>query len=187
MQALANTLRETSNWVSLQVDWRNAFNCMDRTTFLLAAATRSTTLYNYLHYAYATPAPLFVGGTRLVSQCGTHQGCPLGPIGFYLGLASMTERLHKEAGLLWGVWYLDDGVLVGDPVCIQQALTYLETAGQEIGLTLNRVKCVLWGPGASAVTEAASLITRNWSPGEAITVLGITVDKPGCIFQLGEA
>jgi hypothetical protein len=180
VQSVANTLADSTDWVCLQVDWSNAFNSLDRTTLLRAAASRAPAVYNYLHYAYAGPAPLLLGDAVLQSTCGTHQGCPLGPLGFALGLQDIAEKIQREAGLLWSTWYLDDGVLIGDPARIQQALTYLEGAGAAVGLTLNRRKCGLWGPGALQVPEHASMTVRSWVAGEGVTVLGIPVDKPGC-------
>ena len=183
-QALANCLATGQEWACLQVDWSNAFNTIDRTVLLSAAASRVPAVYNYLRYAYAAPAPLFVGDVVLQSQRGTHQGCPLGPLGFALGLQELVERIHREAGLLWGVWYLDDGVLVGDPARIQQVLSFLDTEGSKIGLQLNRKKCVLWGPAALRVPEHASLQVRSWAHGAGITVLGVPVDRPGHTTQL---
>ena len=112
MQALASALDAGSQWVVLQVDFKNAFNTVDRTTLLRAAAQRAPSSFNYLCYAYGSPAPLFVGDTIILSQAGTHQGCPLGPLGFALGLQDVAERIAKDAGLLWSAWYKDDGLLV---------------------------------------------------------------------------
>jgi hypothetical protein len=88
---------------------------------------------------------------------------------------------------MWSSWYLDDGILVGSPDKIQAALSYLETQSAQLGLALNRRKCVLWGPGASHVPDKQTLTVRDWDKGEGITVLGLPVDPPGSHSALRDA
>ena len=179
VQATATALSGGTQWACLQVDWSNAFNTIDRTALLNACIRRMPSAYNYLRFAYAGQVPLYLGDRMLPSRRGTHQGCPLGPLGFALGLQDIAEKVQKTCGLEWSVWYLDDGVLLGSPQQIQAALTLLEKEGADIGLQLNRTKCVLWGPAAHLVPEHASVQTRSWGEGEGITVLGIPIDRPG--------
>ena len=63
-------------------------------------------------------------------------------------------------GLIWNIWYLHDGLLVGSPAQISQALAYLEVELLKRGLRLNRAKSNLWGPAASLVagSEGMNLI-----------------------------
>ena len=88
----------------MQIDFSNAFNLLDRSHLLREAASRCPSAFNYLRYAYATAAPLFLGdGSTIQSTRGTHQGCPLCSLGFALGIQSVVEDLHKKGGLLWTV------------------------------------------------------------------------------------
>ena len=66
LQAMANRLADSSSWVALQVDFSNAFNTLDRSTLLLAAASRTPSAFNYLRFA-----PLYVGDSVLASSTGT--------------------------------------------------------------------------------------------------------------------
>lgn len=77
------------------------------------------------------------------------------------------------------MWYLDDGILVGDPDKIGHALLFLETELRKKGLQINRKKCVLWGPAAHAVPHAEGIPQTPWTPGEGITVLGTPIPFPG--------
>jgi len=97
----------------LQVDLKNAFNCVSRDAFLRSAALRAPALYNFLRFALVEDSPLFCGYEILSSQSGVHQGCPLGPISFALRAQDIIESLATQFQLIWNVWYLDDGLLVG--------------------------------------------------------------------------
>ena len=161
------------------MDFSNALNTVDRTSIPHSASRRVPCAYNFLRFAYGSPAPLFTGGHTLQSRTGTHQGCPLGPLGFALALQPIVEDLVSSAGLLWSSWYLDDGLLVGGLEQVGAALSRLERDAAALGLRLNRGKCVLWGPGASRVPASDGLLVRSWEQGEGITVLGLPVDRPG--------
>ena len=187
VQAVAAALGTGESWVCLQVDFENAFNSLDRSALLSSAAVRAPTAFNYLRFAYGGDVPLFVGETRILSRTGTHQGCPLGPLGFALGIQPLAEQLQRHGGLAWASWYLDDGVLIGDPLSIAHALEFLEVEALKLGLRLNRGKSVLWGPAASAVENAHGLQVRDWNAGEGITVLGCPVDPVGHTGQLRAA
>jgi hypothetical protein len=60
----------------------------------------------------------------------------------------LVEQLSWEGGLIWIVWYLNDGLLDGYPDHIQQALHFIEAQATPIGMKLNRSKSFLWGPAA---------------------------------------
>ena len=64
------------------------------TALLLAAAKRAPAAFNYLRFTYGAAAPLYVGGTSLISQTGTHQGCPLGPAAFASGIQPVVELME---------------------------------------------------------------------------------------------
>ena len=149
IQATVDHLGSTSAWILLKIDMANAFNCVSREHFLKTAQQRTPTAYNYLHYAYTSAAPLYVGDTIIESRQGTHQGCPLGLLGFALGIQDIVEDLQKNAGLIWSGWYLDDGILIGSSSNVAHNFRTVADALRERGLTINNRKCEVWGPGAS--------------------------------------
>ena len=135
-----------ADWVVLQVDVSNAFNTIDRNAVLQGAVSFSPAMYPWLRFLYEQPAHLICQGQRLLSRTGVHQGCPLGPAAFVVGLhsAALSIKMH---GLTWGVFYLDDGVLVGPSSRVREAFRSLRQNMSAVGLAVNKSKCVLWGPG----------------------------------------
>ena len=71
--------------------------------------------YNFQRLTLSRSTPLFSSGRILYSESGVPQGCPLGPLGFSLGIQPIIRHISTHMGLMWNVWYLHDGVLVGDP------------------------------------------------------------------------
>ena len=72
-----------------------------------------------------------------MSRTGTHQGCPLGPLGFALAIQPTLEKLQNTSGLVWQSWYLDDGLLVGSPEAVARAFQMLKVDLGGVGLTVN--------------------------------------------------
>jgi hypothetical protein len=144
-QALVNRLGEGARWVLLKVDLKNAFNTLSREQLLEETHTRCPALYNFMRFAYSHHVPLFCGGRMLHSQKGVHQGCPLGPVGFALGIQPFLEELSRTAGLNWNCWYLDDGALLGNPVHVTTAFRILAARFAGTGLTVNEHSCLMPG------------------------------------------
>ena len=113
-------------WCLLQVDLRNAFNCIDRTAVLRAALSKVPSIYNWLKWTYAVSSPLFCQGKQLASsKTGVHQGDTMASVAFALGLdVALDACLTEENELPWSTWFLDDGTLLGplDSIC-----AYLDT------------------------------------------------------------
>ena len=112
----------SQSWALLQVDINSAFQGIDRTCVLRSTESEAPTLYNFQRLTLTRSAPLYASGRILYSECGVPQGCPMGPVGFSLGIHSTLRHITNHMGLIWNVWYLDDGILVGDPDKIGHAL-----------------------------------------------------------------
>ena len=180
LQSVVDSLSHTADWVILKVDLSNAFNSVQRWAVLKAATAYVPAAYNYLKYAYSQEAPLYVGDVTIPSQKGTHQGCPLGPLGFSLAIQPVIEELTKPGTLLWSTWYLDDGVLVGTAAQVLAALRTLKDSFAAIGLEINLKKCELWGPAARALhANITDMTLVPWDPKHGITLLGSPINFPG--------
>ena len=129
--------------VILKVDYHNAFNTVDRATFISAVERHIPEISTWVRWCYAGHTSLFYGEATLESQCGVQQGDPLGPILFSLAIAEMTERLSANRGLDGSIWYLDDGCIRGDPEAVLAAYDALVDSSSRLGLKVNRSKCEL--------------------------------------------
>ena len=111
-------------------------------------------------------------------------GCPLGPAAFALGIHAAVLSL-RSFGLIWSVFYLDDGILVGSVARVNEALMHLQRTFRLQGLTMNLSKCAIWGPGAdliSGLPEGNILQGIPQTPYEldsGLKVLGVPVGRPG--------
>ncbi len=73
--------------VFLKVDFRNAFNLVDRGRFLRAFRKHFPGLSPWAEFCYAAPSHLFFGGdAALTSEAGGQQGDPLAPLAFAAAL-----------------------------------------------------------------------------------------------------
>ena len=177
---LVSSLSATHDWALLKVDLSNAFNSLDRLAMLKGALAHAPASYNFLRFAYAQHAPLYIGDATLSSEQGTHQGCPLGPLGFAVGIQDVLQDVATASGLQWSSWYLDDGLLVGSPDRICAAMATLSPKLASLGLKVNTSKCEVWGPQGRVVAERIpGLLLTPWAPESGTTVLGVPISFPG--------
>jgi hypothetical protein len=177
-QSIVDLTGPQGAWVMLKVDMSNAFNCVSRKCVLQGALQYCPSVYNFLLTAYRTRAPLFSGGRVLWSEEGTHQGCPLGPLGFALGIHPILEQIRDEHAPDWQSWYLDGGILFGSPECVARCLSSLQVGLADRGLSINLSKCELWGPGCGR-WAGPDLRMVPWTPEGGVTILGVPINCPG--------
>ena len=78
---------------------------------------------------------------------GVKQGDPLGPLYFALALQPILQQVIEGADRqLYGLAYLDDVTLFGNPQTVADRFLVLQTRAREIGLDVNMAKSVEWGP-----------------------------------------
>ena len=139
-------------------------------------------IFPCLRYLYEHPAHLFCQGSSLLSRTGVHQGCPLGPAAFAVGLhaAALSTRHH---GLVCTVFYLDDGLLVGPVDRVREAFRTSSNEMAAVGLAINRRKCALWGPGCplEGFQQDDVLVgvpSTAYIADSGLKVLGVSVGRP---------
>ena len=191
LQSLVNTLPADGDWVALQVDVVNAFNTIDRNEVLQGAARLAPTMFPWLKTLYGQPAMLFCQGSVLLSRTGVHQGCPLGPAAFAVGIHKAAESLERFA-LQWEVFYLDDGLLVGPVDRVQEAFADLREKLAAMDLAINLQKCTVWGPGSNLLASLPGdhplrvVPITPFEEGSGVKMVGVPVGRPGeTAFQDG--
>ena len=165
-----------NKWV-LMVDFSNAFNKIDRSSVLKEVRSRVPSISAWMESCYGGESPLLFGEHVIPSRCGVHQGDPLGPLGFALGLHPLIEQISSEVpGLLINSWYLDDGTICGSPSDLLKALSIIESEGPSRGLVLNRSKCLILIPLLSSSSNPLPLDTPSSSDG--FVILGCPIGPP---------
>ena len=145
-EAAVHTLRawlqrheSASDKVVVKLDFRNAFNTVDRTVVLREARAQFPALARWATWCYHAPSTLRFGQEQLLSCAGVQQGDPLGPLLFATALQPLLWELH--AGPLdLCMFYLDDGLLAGDVDKVAAALAHVQQHSARLGLSLNLAK-----------------------------------------------
>ena len=85
----------------------------------------------------------------------------MGPLLFSLALFDYLSTYSPPDGLLYQLWYLDDGALVGSRTALAPFLDALQQHGGVFGLCPNLSKCkVFWPSGDQCFSEFSSSVKR---------------------------
>ena len=144
---------ENDNITFCKVDLRNAFNNVSRPVFIFLKREHFPEISPWVEWCYGNHSCLTFGDDFIPSAEGVQQGDPLGPLLFSLALAEVTKEIASRSHLRTQLWYLDDGILVGEPSEVRKALDILDEIGPKCGLFLNLTKCEIITPPASAHTS----------------------------------
>ena len=82
--------------VFLKLDFKNAFNPLNRETMLKHVYSNRPELYNYTHCAYGKPSYLFYGSSVIMSDDGTQQGDPEAPPLFAETIHTLDKRWSQK-------------------------------------------------------------------------------------------
>ena len=138
----------SSDKVVLKVDFANAFNTVNREAFLRACSEHAPEAAKWAWWCYSQPSDLHYEGQDPLRSCaGVQQGDNLGPLLFSLALQPTLLKLAALKGNNGGLdvvaAYLDDVVVAGDTLGVQEALRILHEAAPGLGLALKLEKCEL--------------------------------------------
>lgn len=128
-------LQNNAAEIIVKVDVSNAFNSLDRISFLKEIEEKFPAIYPYVSQYYASPANLFYNKSIILSATGCQQGDPLGSAIFSWGINDVIQALTSDLNL----WYLDDGTIAS--VGSWKRLATLKTRFHLLGLELNTSKC----------------------------------------------
>jgi hypothetical protein len=121
----------------VKLDFSNAFNCLHRDAMLDAVLRKVPGIYKFCHLAYCKPSSLTYDGRTIISQEGSQQGDPLGPVLFCSTIQPLLISLDSE----FKVGYMDDLTLGGPEAEVARDVDMVRRKGEEIGLCLNDKKC----------------------------------------------
>jgi len=147
---------EAANEVFLKLDFRNAFNTVNRKVMLTEVVKISPDIFPFIYQCYGKPSFLMFGKEVILSQSGVQQGDPLGPMLFCLSI----NNLIKSLGSRFNAWYLDDGSLGDSSAVVLNDLQTVIEQSKCLGLELNFEKCELFcvnGIDSSIVSKFNSL------------------------------
>ena len=149
--------------VLLKIDFRNAFNSVDRETALREISRHFPGLARWAHWCYEEDSKLFFGDHTVASSCGVQQGDSLGPLAFSAALHPILKEIRGRRDLPLDLLfaYLDDGVLAGEAHIVAAAFELLCRLAQQAGLEVNVKKCELAVPCGSLPPNLENLFPRE--------------------------
>ncbi|KAF2878652.1 hypothetical protein ILUMI_27520 [Ignelater luminosus] len=124
--------------VLLKIDYKNAFNSVERDIMLQEVSKKTPSLFPFLWQCYSSSTDLLFGNQVIPSL--VQQGDPAGPMTFSLAIQPIIDELKSELN----VFYLDDGTLSDDPEVVLSDFMNLINRSQELGLQVNPMKCELY-------------------------------------------
>ncbi|GJZ93341.1 putative reverse transcriptase domain-containing protein [Tanacetum coccineum] len=130
----------------LLVDFKNAFNLVDREVMLREVRLRCPAISRWVGFCYSYPSRLYYGEHTLWSCQGVQQGDPLGPLLFSLVLHPLICKIKDSFSLSLHAWYLDDGTIVRDTMVVGKVLELIMEDGLRRGLHLNVDKTKVFWP-----------------------------------------
>jgi hypothetical protein len=140
------------------VDFKNAFNEVNRNIFLLEVQAKFPKIFPWVVFCYSLEAPLFIENNMIYASTGVQQGDPLGPLLFSLVLHPLLLEIKSRFSLQVGA-ILDDVTFLGSSENTILALNYIGDEGPKRGLFMSS-KTTLWSPLNNNIPS--ELV--NWKP-----------------------
>jgi hypothetical protein len=114
--------------VLLKLDFKNAFNSVERDCILKEVQCHIPLLYPYLYQCYRNPATVFFGNHLISSSVGAQQGDPCSPNIISLAIQPIILSLDSQLN----IWYLNDGTLADYPEVVLSDFKKVINLSQEI-------------------------------------------------------
>ena len=120
--------------ILVKLDFRNAFNSINRETVLRAVAAHIPMLYAFCHLTYANHTSLLFGEDLISSEDGVQQGDPLGPLLFCLSIHPILAAFQSP----FIACFMDDVTLGGDADTVERDVLEMVEIGARIGLVQGK-------------------------------------------------
>ncbi|GJX12154.1 putative reverse transcriptase domain-containing protein [Tanacetum coccineum] len=170
---------DDASFSKLLVDFKNAFNLVDREVMLREVCLRCLAISRWVEFCYSNPARLYYGEHTLWSCQGVQQGAPLGPLLFALVLHPWWRyfgKIRDSFTLSLQAWYLDDGTVGGDTLVVRNVLKLIMKDGPRYGLHLNADKTEVFWPTEDPRSRHTGVFPPNISrPTHGVKLLSVPV------------
>lgn len=171
------SLKRGSGLALLKIDFKNAFNLIERSAFVPDVARMFPGLSRWTYWCYSSPSLLLYDHSRpFFSQSGVQQGDPLGPLYFCCGIASIVEAIESLAPV-YNKWYMDDGGIVATPEVLSQVWEAINRFGPGIGIFLNPEKCE-WSWLDPTRPDACPIDGVQLVRTDEVCILGVPLGSP---------
>jgi hypothetical protein len=130
-------LENNKDCMIVKIDYKNAFNCVNRDIFMHEIKKFYPDIYPYVHSSYNHDSILLFNDNTILSQEGAQQGDPLGPLLFCMAIQPIVNKLKSRLN----VWYLDDGTIGDTQEVVMSDFEYITEESKRIGLEINISKC----------------------------------------------
>ena len=147
--------------VTVQLDYRNAFNTLARGAMLAAVAKRQPSMLPFAAWTYRHPSRLLVSGAPdetppILSECGVRQGDPCGMLYFALTVQDHLEQIRLTHPAAAPLALADDTFLQGPSAAVVAAYPALRDLAATVGLDVVPDKCGVFSLNAEAAAATAA-------------------------------
>jgi hypothetical protein len=169
----------------LKIDFKNAFNLVERDKFIKAVSARFPALESWTRWCYEDSPLLIYDHSRcFLSQCGVQQGDPLGPLYFCCALQSLVDRI-ATLNPSYQKWYMDDGGIIGDKEMLLKVWDILKADGPALGMLLNPSKCE-WSWLNAECKDPCPIEMVELVPTSKIQMLGVPLGSDDFVSEFVE-
>jgi hypothetical protein len=157
-----------------KIDLVNAYGNISRRAIALQLQCRLgfSDMLRWFHFAYDQPVQLSMFGRHLThSTTGVLQGDPLAPALFSLGMIPLLQALKQSSG--HSLWYLDDGIVIGQNADAQRLFNVIQTQAPMLGLSVNLEKSEFIPP--QDTDQAVTAVAIRTTSREQLQLLGASL------------
>nr|GEW71864.1 hypothetical protein [Tanacetum cinerariifolium] len=145
----------------LLVDFKNAFNLVDREVMLEEVHLRCPVISRWVEFCYSSQLDCTIGNTLYGHAKGCSRVTLLALYFFSLVLHPLICKIGDSFSLFLQAWYLDDVTIIGDTLAVRKVLELIMEDGPRCGLYLNVDKAKVFWPTEDSRSRFASVFLPN--------------------------
>jgi hypothetical protein len=178
-QAIIDEFGHDDSYALLKIDFKNAFNLVNRNVFLCEIKAKYPALLSWVKLCYSNPNRVLFGRELFYAHTGVQQGDPLGPLLFSMVLQPLVQKIKERCpSLKLNAWFLDDGAFIGPTAELLNVLELIKEYYAESKLELNLGKCELWWPTPAVNIQSHFPSDIQFIKESGISLLGSPLGSP---------